>query len=55
MEEILDENSKGRCAPGFPCREVANVQFKKIGMFVRGMKRKDAYEAQHKTIKAKKQ
>ena len=44
MEAILKENSAARCAPGFPCREVADAQFKRVGMFVKGLKRKDAYE-----------
>ena len=30
LESILQENSESRCAPGFPCREVADVAFKKM-------------------------
>ncbi len=34
LQEIIRENKESRCAPGFPCREVADVAFKKMAKYV---------------------
>jgi hypothetical protein len=39
LESILQENRDSRCAPGFPCREVADVAFKKMTKYVGALKK----------------
>ena len=46
LESILQENKSSRCAPGFPCREVANVAFKKMTKYVDKLQRINQREAQ---------
>mmetsp|Transcript_60522 Transcript_60522/g.123512 ORF Transcript_60522/g.123512 Transcript_60522/m.123512 type:complete len:107 (-) Transcript_60522:277-597(-) len=50
LESILKENRESRCAPGFPCREVADVAFKKMSAQVNRMKRINRGEAMGKKI-----
>lgn len=45
MDAILQQNREARCAPGFPCREVAEKQFQKMGAFVKQLNRKNEMEA----------
>ena len=34
LGSIIEENNHSRCAPGFPCREVADVTFKKMSAHI---------------------
>jgi len=46
LESILQENRDSRCAPGFPCREVADVAFKKMTKYVGTLKKIDKQQLQ---------
>ena len=46
LESILQENRDSRCAPGFPCREVADVAFKKMTKYVGALKKIDKQQLQ---------
>jgi hypothetical protein len=37
--EIVKENQQSRCAPGFPCRQVAETTFKKMEAHLQKMKK----------------
>ena len=41
LESIIQENFNSRCAPGFPCREVSEVAFKKMAKNVQRLKKND--------------
>mmetsp|Transcript_27497 Transcript_27497/g.30856 ORF Transcript_27497/g.30856 Transcript_27497/m.30856 type:complete len:554 (-) Transcript_27497:78-1739(-) len=50
LESIIEENKNSRCAPGFPCREVADVTFKKMSAYLKHMKKVNEVEATKKII-----
>jgi len=50
LESIIEENKNSRCAPGFPCREVADVTFKKMSAHLKHMKKVNEVEATKKMI-----
>ncbi|VEU33580.1 unnamed protein product [Pseudo-nitzschia multistriata] len=45
LASILKENRDSRCAPGFPCREVADVAFKKMTAHIHRLNKFDRAEA----------
>ena len=48
LESIIQENKKSRCAPGFPCREVADVTFKKMSLHIKKMNKMNLVDASKK-------
>ena len=48
LELIIQENRKSRCAPGFPCREVADVTFKKMSLHIKKMNKMNLVDASKK-------
>jgi hypothetical protein len=48
LGSIVQENREGRCAPGFPCREVADVAFKKMSRYVHALNKKPKQQPQQK-------
>lgn len=43
-QEIVSENQQSHCAPGFPCRLVAQKTFKNMNKYLRMMNRKNERE-----------
>jgi hypothetical protein len=48
-EAILAENERSRCAPGFPCRLVAEKTFKKMSTHMKLMNKRNEREATGKS------
>ncbi|MGK3753876.1 MAG: hypothetical protein ACI8RD_006183 [Bacillariaceae sp.] len=45
LQSIIQENKNSRCAPGFPCREVADVTFKKMSAHIMKMNKMNLVDA----------
>jgi len=48
LESIISENKESRCAPGFPCREVADAAFKKMSKYVHALNKINKRQANEK-------
>ncbi len=49
LESILSENKESRCAPGFPCREVADAAFKKMTKYIHALIKVNKRQAKGKS------